>query len=350
MDTGTRVEPAAMPQAGALPPAEKILCCPRCKGKLQWGDTSVRCPACSKEYGFRDGLTPVYRLYTDEKAGESGRDPGQEWDQEKFEQGYREIGYHESSAEFEKQIGIPEEIGRFLFERVKGRMLEWVDPGPDHCILDVGCGAGYFLNLSHQRYRSRSLAARPVGVEISMNQLSYMVRRMSKEGITNAIAVQGNGEFLPFADESFDLITCSEVLEHIRNPVRALREMRRILKPGGKLLLSTPSETAIQGWERLIAPLAWVVKKVTQYEPRPVTVSGDSYDVPWRRKEFAGAIREAGLTILDFECNAIIPHYYCKFLPKRLIRPAVAVFAFGDRYLKPVLRPLAMHFVVRAAK
>lgn len=339
-----------MSPLSSSPVPAKLLRCPHCKREFVWSELKVRCEHCAQDFTFWNEPIPTFQLYVDEKAGESGRDPDQQWSQEKFDQGYREIGYHESSAEFEKQIGVPEEVGRFLFSRVKGRMLDWVEPGPGHAILDIGCGAGYFLYLIYERYRESGFTPSPVGVEISMNQLSYMVRRMAKEGVKDALAVHGNGEFLPFADESFDLITCSEVLEHIRNPVRALREMRRMLKPGGKLLLSTPSETAIRGWQALIGPAAWVVKVVTGHTSSPVTKSGDSYDVPWRRKEFAAAIRKADLQIVDFECNATIPHYYCKFLPKPLIRPAVAAFSFGDHHLKLLLRPLAMHFVVRATK
>ena len=332
------------------PQVEELLRCPRCKNELAWSATALSCLPCQATYGIQPGVIPMYELYIDDSPEERGRDPERPWEKEKFEQSYQDIGYHESGAEFEKQIGVPEKVGRFLFERVKGRMLEWLEPGPGHCVLDVGCGAGYFLYLIQQRYRERGFTPLETGVEISMFQLSYMVRRMRKEGVLDAVAVHGNGEFLPFADDSFDLITCSEVLEHVRNPVRALMEMRRILKPGGRLLLSTPSMTAINGWDKLLSPFVAVVKAVTRYKAKSVTSSGDSYDAPWYPKELQEAIGAAGLAILDFERNAIIPHYHCKFLPRPLVRPVVWGFSLADRYLKFLLKPLAMHFVVRLAK
>ena len=54
------------------------------------------------------------------------------------------------------------------------------------------------------------------------------------------IDVQADAYQLPFHDDAFDVVVCTEVLEHTHSPALALREVRRVLKPGGKLLLSTP--------------------------------------------------------------------------------------------------------------
>ena len=56
-------------------------------------------------------------------------------------------------------------------------------------------------------------------------------------------------EQLPFADESFDAVLCSEVLEHVPQPSMVLSELRRVLKPGGRLFMTTP-----QSWEVHEAP------------------------------------------------------------------------------------------------
>jgi SAM-dependent methyltransferase len=52
--------------------------------------------------------------------------------------------------------------------------------------------------------------------------------------------VQADAHFLPFRDTTFEVIVCTEVLEHVHTPSQALAEMRRVLKPGGTLVLTTP--------------------------------------------------------------------------------------------------------------
>ena len=326
-----------------------MLRCPRCRGTLSLQDTLLDCAACRLSFAMKPGSLPIYDLFIDEGTEHIGRDPRQVWNRPEFERNYAFTGYHESGVEFDRALGYPEEVSRFLFERVKKRMVKWVKPGAGHAILDVGCGAGYFLNLIRKRYREEGHEPLIVGIDVSAHQVSYMAERMHREGVSRVIAATANGEFLPFADESFDLVTCSEVIEHIRNPKRALEEMRRILKPTGMLLLSTPSMSAQKGWSHILLPATALVKFVTRYKSKHSVP--ESYDVPWYAKEFRETIRSAGVRVHEFEYNAVIPHpYHFIFLPRPLVRPAVAFFGVVDRTLKWALKPLALHFVVRASR
>jgi ubiquinone/menaquinone biosynthesis C-methylase UbiE len=330
---------------------QDLLVCPRCYYPFDWSDSSqLRCNECQQTFPILDGLIPIYDLYLDENPNDLGRDPSQKWDRDEFEEGYKFTGYHESGAQFDHCLGFPSEVSDFLYKRVKHRLVEMIQPGPNHRVLDVGCGAGYFLMLIWEKYRSQGFRPKIAGTDISMYQVSYMTQRMIKEGIENAIATHGNGEYLPYADNSFDLITCSEVIEHVRNPGRALEEMRRVLKPSGTLLLSTPSMKAQKTWSLMLAPFASVIKMLKGYKPDP-DATPNAYDVPWYPAEFQQTIRNAGLKILDFEYNAIIPHpWHFKFLPKPLVKPTVKIFEVVDSVGKPLLHSLALHFVTRVVK
>ena len=69
----------------------------------------------------------------------------------------------------------------------------------------------------------------------------------------------GDGERLPFPDEAFDFVLCSEVLEHVSAPGRLLEEVARILRPGGTLYLTFPSFSSVKGphlWHIVRIPFA----------------------------------------------------------------------------------------------
>jgi SAM-dependent methyltransferase len=70
---------------------------------------------------------------------------------------------------------------------------------------------------------------------------SWFPKRVAINIALNAhIDIQADAYRLPFRDDAFDVAVCTEVLEHTHSPALALRELRRVLKPGGKLLLTTP--------------------------------------------------------------------------------------------------------------
>jgi SAM-dependent methyltransferase len=95
-------------------------------------------------------------------------------------------------------------------------------------ILDVGCGTGANLEMLAQFGETE-------GVDVSADALAFCRAR----GLDQVKL--GAAEQLPYADASFDLVTALDVVEHLDDDLGGLREMRRVLRPGGRALLFVPA-------------------------------------------------------------------------------------------------------------
>ncbi|HMF57040.1 MAG TPA: class I SAM-dependent methyltransferase [Pyrinomonadaceae bacterium] len=95
-------------------------------------------------------------------------------------------------------------------------------------ILDIGCGTGANLLLLSQFGDAE-------GVDISEDAIAFCRKR----GLLNVR--QGAAEKLPYEDKTFDLITSFDVVEHLDDDVAGLSEMRRVLRPNGRILLFVPT-------------------------------------------------------------------------------------------------------------
>jgi ubiquinone/menaquinone biosynthesis C-methylase UbiE len=98
-------------------------------------------------------------------------------------------------------------------------------------MLDAGCGTG--LNLA-------SLPLGSIGIDLNPRNLALV-----RERLPGQVAVEGDIEQMPFHDETFGTVLCTEVLEHVPYPDLALAEIRRVLRPGGVLIGSVPSRSMI---------------------------------------------------------------------------------------------------------
>jgi ubiquinone/menaquinone biosynthesis C-methylase UbiE len=111
------------------------------------------------------------------------------------------------------------------FARICGLVRERL---PCEAFLDAGCGDGRYLAAL-----AAELPARRAGLDISERILETARHRVEAD------FRQGNLESIPFADAEFDLVLCSQVIEHVLDADAAVRELARVLRPGGTLIIST---------------------------------------------------------------------------------------------------------------
>ena len=112
--------------------------------------------------------------------------------------------------------------------------------------LDLGIGDG--------RVATGVKAAQLVGADVSQVALDRARKRLPDAEL---VLIEPD-EPLPFADNEFDLVTCIETLEHVRDVQLALSEIRRVLRPGGRLALTTPASSRwrvlLRGMEHPFSP------------------------------------------------------------------------------------------------
>ena len=152
---------------------------------------------------------------------------------------------------------------------------------PCESFLDAGCGDGRYLVEVGDR------AGRLAGLDISEGILATAREALKGAGL-EADLRQGNLEALPFADGEFDLVLCSQVIEHLLAPERGLAELARVLGSSGRLLLTTDNSQTLS--RVLNAPRTGLLRLLRGRKP--------AFEFPHRSfavREIADLIEAVGL-------------------------------------------------------
>jgi SAM-dependent methyltransferase len=110
-------------------------------------------------------------------------------------------------------------------------------------VVDVGCGFGRSFKLLRDRFAPQRL----IGIDIEPEILAAATSRAQRDGVAVEI-LQASNSNLPLADRSADIVFCHQTLHHLVAQEAALREFRRVLKPGGMLLLAESTRAYIHSW------------------------------------------------------------------------------------------------------
>jgi SAM-dependent methyltransferase len=171
-------------------------------------------------------------------------------------------------------------------------------------LLDVGCATGVFLDAI------RRLGWQVTGVETSVAASQYARRRFALSVHTGELRDAG----LP--DRAMDAVTMWDVLEHVQEPLDTLRELARVIRPGGSLLLTLPN------------PNSWEARLLGRYWP--------GWDLPRHLCLFVPELISRCLAACGFDVISISPY------PRLHVIPAGIALYVAERVRSRALRSLAL--------
>jgi ubiquinone/menaquinone biosynthesis C-methylase UbiE len=222
-------------ESAAAAPAWHQLRCPDCHGTLQRRGSSaapaqeqgLECVICAAGYRVDRGIPLLIgeRSQLNQSEVETQDRVSDEYDGVRYQRA-SSVRYHEDT------------------------MRQLVELAPPHgSVLDDGCGTGAFLEFAR---RSGARVERYVGVDVSRGMLGHAARRLELSG-HDQILVQADACRLPFADDTFDVVYARALLHHLPSPADGLREIRRVLKPGGRAVVLDPNKTFLSELPRYVA-------------------------------------------------------------------------------------------------
>lgn len=177
-------------------------------------------------------------------------------------------------------------------------------------LLDVGCGNGALLGLAMSRFEQVH------GCDLAEKAL----REVTQKGVKTACADLNVGA-LPYKDDSFDCVTCLEVIEHVVDPLRLLRELHRVLRPHGRLVMTTPNIRYFRNVLKLI------VKGRFPHTTTDTFVWGGGHLHYFTRNDLAQLFGEAGFAHWQFVVNA---EQFARSWKRRLLVKVLGGHRFGE--------------------
>jgi ubiquinone/menaquinone biosynthesis C-methylase UbiE len=117
-------------------------------------------------------------------------------------------------------------------EEALNRIVQWARAGPDDTVLDLACGPG-LLACAFAR-----VAQHATGIDMTPAMLEQARKTQQEQGLKNVNWQQGDVYSLPFPPAQFSIVSSRFAFHHLQDPLPALNEMKRVCKPGGKIVVA----------------------------------------------------------------------------------------------------------------
>lgn len=199
-------------------------------------------------------------------------------------------------------------------------------------ILEIGCGSGDFSILLAKRFPE----ARITGTDFSGAAIASATSKLSADSGNVAFQTE-NAEKLSFEDNSFDLVISCETIEHVFNPQIMVSEMFRVLKPGGRVLLTTENyfNGLILSWLQ-----TWLFKR--PFNSGSGVQPHENFMIFYITGKW---FKKAGFNSLE----TFSSHYQWLLLPG-VAPKKLCTRKFESGFLRAVFKPFGRHFTYQATK
>lgn len=314
--------------------------CPICRSELAVNQGGYNCPACNRNYPLHAGI-PDFRVFPDPYL-----DFKQDFDRTEIVLAgiarYRLeelLEYYWSFSDitpaalrpiFIRSALLGGERARHMVERFgDGTFKAKIAP---RTVLEIGSGTGNFLLAANGKYD------RVIGIDIAMRWLHVSRRRFMDHGLPEPALVCCCAEFLPFADNSFDLVTSTSTLEFVNDQQAALSECSRVVTDNGSVHISTVNRFSLAAdpyahlWGVGYLPRSLQARYVLRRRGSIYKTQTLGY------RELDNFAMAAGFTSIEFILSDIAPE-----VAARLPRPArVQIGMYRSLKRLPVVRSILM--------
>ncbi|MFJ5997897.1 class I SAM-dependent methyltransferase [Streptomyces sp. NPDC092370] len=181
-------------------------------------------------------------------------------------------------------------------------LLDAVGITPDDRVLDIGCGSGQTTRLAARR----APRGHAVGLDLSAPMLAEGRARAQREGIGNVSFTQGDAQVHPFEAAAFDAAISRFGVMFFADPVTAFGNIRRALRPGGRLAFVCPSDAGRNGWVTAMASLRHILP-VGDFG-RPGLPGMFSLAAPERVADVLGAAGFTGVAVHEAQSDGVWGH------------------------------------------
>ena len=209
-------------------------------------------------------------------------------------------------------------------------VMEMIDLRDSHLVLDVGCGNARDVSIFVEATRS------VVGLDLSGKMLDEGLKKLGPEGRASSGFVRGTAVNLPFIGESFDRVSCSETIEHVPAWTKALEEAVRVLKKGGRIVVTTPNRLSMYGFLR---PISKLVSHTLNRLGR-VASHDHPYD-EWKvQEEVVAELQALGVTVDRRIGVCFVPSHATYLLPRQAKQRLVRLVSKLESQFRYRLHPL----------